>query len=69
MKQFIIVPAIEDSHHVIDIQLIETISRKEGKLNKSEIRLIGSERELYSTSAPLEIFNELKKIMKSNEIV
>lgn len=64
MKQFIIVPAIEDSHHVIDIQLIESVSRKEGKLNKSEIRLIGSEKGFYSTSTPLEIFNELKKILK-----
>lgn len=64
MKQFIIVPAIEDSHHVIDLQLIESVCRKEGKLNKSEIRLIGSETVLYSTSTPLEIFNELQTLLK-----
>ena len=64
MKQFVLVPALDDSHHVIDIQSIAHISRKEGRLNRSEIKLIGQESTIYSTWTPLEIFKELNKILK-----
>ena len=69
MKKFIIVPAVDNSHHVIDIQLISHISRKEGVLNKSEINLIDTKTSLYSTLTPLELFKMLKDIEDSNETV
>ena len=69
MKKFIIVPAVDNSHHVIDIQLISHISRKEGVLDKSAINLIDVKTVLYSTLTPLEIFKMLKDIEDIYETV
>lgn len=59
-KQFLIVPTVGDSYHVIDFNLIESICPKEGKENKSTITLIGKGDCFYSTETPLQIFERIK---------
>lgn len=66
-KQFLIVNAINKSFHVIDLQLIESISQREGKENKSEIKIISNESyHLYSTDTPFEIFEKIKLLQQES---
>lgn len=66
-KKFIIVEAVEEGNHVIDVNLINTISKFDrGVRNKSEIN-ISDGRILYSIETPKQLYQKLQDLLESKQ--
>lgn len=61
-RAFIKVKTVSNSHHIIPVDLIVSISPYEGKTeeNKSVIEVNLSNEQLFSTETPKEIFKKLE---------
>ncbi len=59
-KKILVVKTVDNSHHIIDFSLIESVCPKDSRDNKSTISLIGSDQVFYSTETPIQIFEKIK---------
>lgn len=67
-KQFILVKTLSGSHHVLDFNLIESISpnNERNSENNSKITITGSDYNFYSTEKPIEIYKKIQLLLNAN---